>query len=258
MSDWPKVWVIIATYRRTETTLYTIRSLRDHLIYPNLHFHIADDGSGEADDGTARWHVGVLVDAISEFCPDVTWHEMDTPPGQFNFGGNVNQAIRAMQGNGGSIYMLNADDWALLHDLDIRPMVDVLSTYPEVGLMRLSYRTPGHGSLAVRYDCPRLDGAQYMWERLIREWSLHNPFGVVDSCLVSLQPCVVHMRMHEAYGWLPEHIQPGTTELAFNGQYVNSPLGESGPQILFPIGRCVSHAPWGHMVGRAHHYAAVT
>lgn len=77
--DWPKIWCILATYKRTETALETIDSLREYLIYPNIHFHIADDGSRETDDGTGRWHVGVLADRIAEFYPEVTWHEMDTP-----------------------------------------------------------------------------------------------------------------------------------------------------------------------------------
>jgi hypothetical protein len=45
--------------------------------------------------------------------------------------------------------------------------------------------------------------------------------------------------------------------MGLSNQYIHSPLGESGPQILFPIGVEVSHAPWAHWVGRAHYYAAL-
>jgi hypothetical protein len=45
--------------------------------------------------------------------------------------------------------------------------------------------------------------------------------------------------------------------MGLSNQYANSPLGEDGPQILFPIGLEVTHAPFDHMVGRAHHYAAL-
>jgi hypothetical protein len=55
----------------------------------------------------------------------------------------------------------------------------------------------------------------------------------------------------------PEHINPGLAEMGLSNQYANSPLGEDGPQILFPIGLEVTHAPFDHMVGRAHHYAAL-
>ena len=251
---WPKVWLIFATYRRTELALNTIRSLKEYLVYPNLHWHVADDGSGKTDDGTDRWHVGVLTEAIAEFYPDVTWHEMDTPPDQYNTGGNINRAIRAMQDAGCDIYMLNFDDWALAYGLDIRSAVDVLDHEPSVGFVRLSYHVPGHGLLTVSYDAPRMNTA-YMWERIIREWSVSNPYGDRDHYLVSTQPYVAHMRFHDAYGWHPENISPGLAEIGLSNQYTHSPLGESGPQILWQIGPITVHAPWKHMKGHAHLYA---
>lgn len=252
--EWPKVWIIIATYRRTEAALSTIRSLRDHLIYPNLHWHVADDGSGETDDGTNRWHVGALTDAIAEFYPEVTYHEMDTPPGQFNFGGNVNRGIRAAQANGCNLYLLNVDDFALHRELDLRPMVDVLDHNENVGFIRLSYWVPWLYSVTVVYDAPRLHGAPYIWQRLLR----HSPEGwPKDHYIVSMQPYVAHTRFHNAYGWPPEHARPGDTETAFGGQYNHSPLGEDGPQILIPIGETPVEARYVHLVGRAHHYAAL-
>jgi hypothetical protein len=252
--DWPKVWLIFATYKRTLTALKTIESLRQHLVYPNLHFHVADDGSGETDDGTNRWHVGVLVDAIAQFYPEVTYHEMDTPPGQFNTGGSVNKAIRAAQANGCQIHLLDFDDWALTRELDIRPMVDVLEREESVGFIRLSYRVPGMAGVCVRYDAPRLNKG-LMWLRLIRDWTLRNPWAT-DSYMVSTQPYIAHMRFFEAYGMHPEHCSPGDAETGLGGQYNESPLGENGPQILFPIGEITVHAPWAHLAARAHAYAA--
>jgi len=257
MSDeWPPVWVLFATYKRTETALHTIRMLRDHLKYPNLHFHVCDDGSGKTDDGTDRWHCGVLVDEIAQFYPDVTWHEMDTPPGKFNTGGNINRGIRSAQSNGCNLYFLDFDDWALFRDLDLRPHVDVLGSFPQVGFIRLSYHVPGHGMLSCGFQCPRLNNARYMYLRLIRDWSLHNPWER-DAYLVSTQPYLAHTRFHEAYGYHPENINPGLAEMGLSNQYANSPLGENGPQILFPIGLEITHAPFDHMVGRAHYYAAL-
>jgi len=255
--EWPKVWVVFATFRRTEAALRTIRSLRDYLVYPNLHVHIADDGSGKTDDGTDRWHVGVLAEAVAEFYPEVTYHEMDTPPGQFNTGGNINHAIRAARANGVTQYILIFDDWGLLRELDLRPHVDVLDTYSQVGFIRLSYHVPGHGMLSCGFQCPRLENARYMYLRIIRDWSLNNPYGERDAYLVSTQPYLAHMRFHDAYGMHPENINPGLAEMGMSNQYANSPLGESGPQILFPIGVEVGHAPWAHWVGRAHYYAAL-
>jgi hypothetical protein len=256
--DWPKIWLIFATYKRTETALYTIRSLRDHLVYPNLHWHVADDGSGETDDGTNRWHVGVLTEEIAKFYPEVTWHEMDTPPGSFNTGGSVNKAILAARADGCDIHLLCFDDWALQRDLDIRPHVDVLDEYPSVGFIRLSFMMPWIGAYTIRYDPHRLN-RNWMWWRVIRNWSLKsNSFKPgYEEYLVSTQPYVAHWRFFDVYGLHPENVNPGHAEIGLGHQYNRSSLGENGPQILFEIGPCVVHAPWGHMTGRAHHYAAL-
>lgn len=253
--DWPKVWLIFATYKRTETALFTIRSLRDYLVYPNLHWHVADDGSGSTDDGTDRWHVGVLVDEIAKFYPEVTWHEMGTPAGQFNTGGNINTAIRAMKANGCHTYHLNFDDWALFRELDIRPAVDVLQHHEEVGFVRLSYKVEWLYGCTQAYYCPTLNKPM-MWWRLLRPKNAPKGWKT-DSYVVSTQPYVAHTRFHDAYGWHPEHCNPGEAETHLGYQYNDSPLGEDGPQILFHIGEHCVHAPWRHMVGRAHYYAAL-
>ncbi len=254
--NWPKIWLLFATYKRTEVALQTIESLRQYLVYPNLHWHICDDGSRKTDDGMNRCHVGVLTEAIAKFYPQVTFHVMDTPPGQFNTGGNVNRGIAAAHVNGCNIHMLNFDDWELSASLDLRPMVDVLDRYGEVGLVRLSYRVPGLGGVCVRYDAPRLDG-EYIWLRLIREWTLRNKWKT-DSYMVSTQPYIAHRRFFEAYGYHPEHCTPGEAETGLGRQYNESPLGEDGPQILFPVGARMKHSPYRHASFRRHHYAEQT
>lgn len=253
MADWPEVWVLFSTYKRTEAAINTIRSLGKYLKYPNLHFHICDDGSSKTDDGTERWHVGALVDEFSAFYPGVSWHEMSTPPGQFNTGGNINKGIRVAAENGADIHMLVFDDWALLRELDLRPAADVLDTFASVGFIRLSYRVPGLAGICVRYDVKRLGNAPWMWFRIIRDWSLNNPW-VQQTYLVSTQPYIAHKRFFDYYGYHPEGIDPGSSEIGLGVQYNIG--NKNGPQILFNIGICTTHAPWAHSVGRAHDYAA--
>lgn len=253
--EWPSVWVLFATFKRTTAALKTIESLGRYLHYPNLHFHICDDGSGKTDDGTDRWHVGVLAEAFAEFSPDVTWHEMETPLGSFNTGGNINRGIQTARENGSLIHMLNFDDWALQRELDISPHVDLLDVNDSVGFLRLSYLVPGMAGVCVGHrSSERLNASGYMWLRLIRDWSTQNPWAT-DNYLVSTQPYLAHIRFFEAYGWHPEHCNPGVAETNLGAQYLSSPLGENGPQILHHIGPFSTHAPWGHMVGRAHYYA---
>jgi len=253
--DWPKIWILFATYKRTRAALQTIDSLYQYLIYPNVHFHICDDGSGETDDGTHRQHLTVLLDYARSRFPSVSAHDMHTLPGKFNTGGNINTGINFAKEDGCDIHMLNFDDWALLRELDIRPMVDVLDTQPAVGFIRLSYWVPGLAGVSVKYNAPRC-GGNHMWIRLIRDWTLHNPW-VSDSYMVSTQPYIAHRRFFEAYGFHPENVNPGVAETDLGNLYNGAEIGEDGPQILFPIGTEITHAPWGHMVGRAHDYAKV-
>lgn len=253
--DWPKVWVLFATYKRTAASLATVESLERYLKYSNLHFHVCDDGSGRTDDGTDRNHVDVIKARFAEFDPGVTAHVMDTRPGQFNTGGNVNVGIRYAKENGCDIHMLVYDDWALFRELDISPMADLLDSNQAVGFIRLSYRVPGNNGCVVDYHCPRCGGS-HMWYRLIRDWCLRNPYGPSDSYIISTQPYIAHTRFFEAYGYHPEHCNPGLAEVGLGRQYNESPLGEGGPQVLFPIGPGVVHAPWAHLVGRAHDYLA--
>lgn len=250
---WPPVWVLFATYKRTVAALQTVESLGKYLKYPNLHFHICDDGSGSTDDGTNRWHAGVLAAKFAEFYPDVTWHETDTPPGSFNTGWNINKGILEARQRDVSIHMLIFDDWTLLGDLDIRPMVDVLDTYNQVGFIRLSYLVPGLSGICTRYDSSRLN-QPYLWWRLIRKWSLYNPWKT-EPFLVSTQPYIAHLRFFNVYGWHPEGMPPGESEELLGYQYNYHRSVENGPQVLSPIGPCTTHVPWGHMAARANDYA---
>lgn len=251
-NDWPPVWLLFATYKRTDACLETISRIKKFLIYPNLHIHICDDGSGPTDDGTNRWHVGVLVDAISEIDPDVTWHEMDTPPGKFNTGGNINKGIQIARDHGCLIHMLNFDDWGLFRPLDLRYPVDILDTFEQVGFIRLSYLVPGDAGIICNY-AGKHTGEPYMWLRHIRDWQRSNPWQR-NEYTVSTQPYVAHWRFFETYGLHPEHCNPGQAEVGLGYQYNVHPIGERGPQILTMIGESITHAPWEHLVGRANDY----
>jgi hypothetical protein len=230
-----------------------IESLKKYLQYPNIHVHICDDGSGEADDGTGRKHIDVLAEAFGDHFGSVSYHEMPTPPGQFNTGGNINRGISEARASGCPIHMLNFDDWALMRELDLRWHVDVLETYSEVGFIRLSYLVPGLASIVTSYKSHRMNQS-VMYLRFIREWSYWNPWRV-ETFLVSIQPCLAHVRFFDAYEPYRENVDPGTVEETMVIQYNWSTLKENGPQILHPIGPEITHAPWAHLAGRAHHYA---
>lgn len=250
--DWPPVWVLIATYKRTEVSLRAIENNLKFLDYPNLHYHIADDGSGETDDGTHRWHVGVLAEAIGG---DVTWHEMDTPEGQFNTGGNINRGIEIAQQNGCSIYLVICDDDMLVEPWDIRPHVDLLDTHPAVGALRCAHLSEGQGVLIQSFVTERVQ-KRYLWGRIIRDWSINNPWET-QTYLAIFDTIIFHQRFFDAYGKMVEHQHPGITECELCKAYNYSPLGEDGPQVMLPLGPNPG-SPWKHISKRAHYYRALT
>jgi len=253
MSDWPKVVVVFASHKRTKTALETLDSLREHLIYPNLWYHVAVDGGRYTDDGTNREQIHVLMDKIREWTPNVSGHFLDTPAGQFNTGKSINMGIQYAKENGAEIHMLNFDDWARIAPLDLRPAVDVLQTHSQVGFVRLSYWVPGLSGHAVRLDTPHMGGC-HIWFRLIRKWCLENPWER-QAYLVSTQPYIAHTRFFDYYGYHPENCNPGEAEVGM-GHLYNRVSHEDGPQILFDIGTCTTHAGWGHIAPRANDYLA--
>lgn len=247
--DWPKVWLMFATYKRTETSLYCIDTIKKNLIYPNLHWHICDDGSGETDDGTRRWHVGVLAEAIGG---DVTWHEMDTPPGEFNLGGCMNQGIYAALEHDVDFYLIVCDDDALNEPWDLRPAVDLLDTNPQFGGLRAAHLAEGLGVLVWSHQSKRLH-RRYMWGRIVRDWTLNNTFGWIESYLYTFDTFLMHRRFFNAYGPIPDDLHPGETEVLMNLRYVRSDLGEDGPAVVVALGDAPG-SPWAHVGEKAHWY----
>jgi len=256
MMDWPLVYLLFVTYKRTEISLRMIELIKKNVLYPNLHWHICDDGSGEADDGTHRWHVGVLAEAIGG---DVTWHEMNTPPGEFNLGGCTNVGIQIGIRAGAEQFLIVCDDDAPIEPWDMRPYADLMDTHPEVGAVRVVHLSEGMGILIKDTHSERLDGQLFMWGRAIRDWSFNNPFGQTQAYLNTYDMILYHKRFFDAYGWMPENEYPGLTEVHFCAQYNQSPLGEDGPQIWVPLSKGPG-SPWWHIGKgqRANYYLDAT
>lgn len=249
MSD--PVWILFLTFQRTTFAVRTIEALKEHLFYENLHWHICDDGSKITDDGTERNHIQVLAKAIGG---DVTWHDMETPWGQFNLGGNLNRGIEIAQEHGCNQYFIVEDDTVLLGDLDLSPYVGVLKENPQVGFIRFILLVCGMAGLVTGY---RASGRVVPFLRLIRKWCMENPWHR-DSYVHAFQPALVHRRFYDAYGYYPEHKPPGDTETGMCTQYNSSSLGEDGPQILWPMDVWPKNVQWFHFKARATPYKTLT
>jgi glycosyltransferase involved in cell wall biosynthesis len=206
--EWPEVVILLVTFKRTEYALRTVRGLVTHLYYPNLVWHIADDGSGEE-------HQQAIIAAIG----DQPWQLSDARQ-QGGAGYNRNVGLRHAFDR--TPYVLHIeDDWELTEPLDLRIPVQVLMEHQDVGMVRMGYIEAGHVARSVPY-CGRI------W------WELDKESG--HTHIFAGHPHVLHRRLHEAYGWYPEGILPGPTELGFADRVRE----RDGPKVLYMLWR-----PWG-------------
>ena len=217
MMDWPKVAVLLITYKRTALAARTIQGVMNHLVYPHekLHWHIADDGSKEG-------HLTALKVLIDPYPLTIT---------------NVNRRGVGASMNAGAIECLKRadyilwleDDWELTRTFDLRPCVELLSVYNHIGMVRLGYISPGIVGTLV-------GGCGHLW------WQLEKGPQYTFTGHAALR----HRRFIEAYGPYREDLAPGDTELHMCGTY----NGKPGPSVVYPayVGE---FGPFGHIGGES-------
>jgi hypothetical protein len=183
---------------------------------------------------------------------------MSTPPGEINLGGCVNVGIQLAFEHGAEMVFITCDDDAPLAPFDMRPYADLLQNYPEVGAVRCAPLSEGLGLNVTSTRIPRLDGQEYLWGRVVRDWSMHSPWQT-QAYLCTFDMILYHKRFFDAYGMFPENEHPGLTEVHYCAKYNDSPLGESGPQVWVSLGKGPG-SQWFHIGKgqRAHAYLAAT
>lgn len=201
--DYPEVVICLVTFKRTEYAIQVVEGLKANLKYPNLSWHIADDGSGEA-------HQNAIIEAIG----DQPWTLTDAKQAG-GTGHNRNLGLQAAFSR--TDYVLHIeDDWVLTRPYILEPAVVILRDYPEVGMIRMGYIEEGHIGRSRNM-------AGLMWWQLDK----HSGHGFVFAG----HPHMLHRRFHENYGWYDENLLPGPTEIAFAEKFLK---GE-GPQIIYPM-----------------------
>jgi glycosyltransferase involved in cell wall biosynthesis len=194
---------MLITYNRTELAKRTIQGVLKNLIYPNLVWHIADDGS---DIG----HVNTLLELLSESGISASV----TNAGRRGVGRSMNLGMNYCLEQGAEYILWLEDDWELTQEFDLRQCVSLLDDSPrDVGMVRLGYISPGiEGAL--------ISGAGRLW------WQLHKGSTYTftgHASLRSKQFCL-------AYGPYQEGLAPGETELYMCGTFNNKP----GPNVVIP------------------------
>ena len=201
MEQYPPVIALIVTYRRLALALETIRSVKEKVIYPNIGFHIADDGSG-------REYVDRLVEEIGgNYSIEVT------NSNRGGVGANMNQGVEAVLKRA-DLWLHLEDDWVLPRPLDLEPCVQLLTEREEIGMVRL-------GRLSAHLRGVTIAGAGKLW------WQLERNF---DSYVFSGNAALRHRRFHDAYGPYTVGLKPGETEL----NYCHAFNTKEGPAIVYP------------------------
>jgi hypothetical protein len=198
----PPIVIILQTFKRTDVALRTIAAAQQHLRYAGeLIWYVADDGSPDE-------HVA----AVREMLPDAGWHSE-----RRGYGANANAAWRAADAATPLTLWLE-DDWELTQPLDLTPYAQALAD-DEIGMVRLGYLNRGISGSAVAAA-----GRLY--------WRLYHEPVESNELVFTGHPSLRHTRYREAYGWYPEGLTPGDTELGYAYQYRTARAG--APWIVWP------------------------
>lgn len=201
MSDYPPVIALIITYRRLNLAIETIKSVKEKVLYPNIGFHIADDGSGPDYVNRLRDEIG------GNYSVEVS----DTH--RQGVGANMNAGIEAVLKRA-DLWLHLEDDWVLTKPLDLEPCVRLLQQDESIGMVRLGRLSPHLGAETIA-------GADKVWWKLRRN---------CDTYVFSGNAALRHKRFHQAYGPYKTGLAPGQTELVYCDKFNRS----EGPGIVYP------------------------
>jgi hypothetical protein len=203
MDEWPEVVILLVTFKRTDCAVRTVLGLKKNLEYPNLSWHVADDGSGPS-------HQDAIIEAIG----DDSWTLTDAQQ-RAGTGFNRNTGLQAAFERSPFVLHIE-DDWELKYPYNLCPAVCVLQNHQDIGMIRLGYIEYGHLARSVLL-------CDLVW------WELQKNSG--HGFVFAGHPHLLHRRFHDAYGWYPQNLLPGMTEAGFASKVI----GKEGPKVLYPI-----------------------
>lgn len=207
---------------RLKSAQRTLISWAEHLRYPNLYLHVADDSpTGDAaarsqkiDELVAPW--SARVEEIPEWSRTVSYSHQ---PHQ-GVGASMNRGFK--RGFDLSPCILYAvDDWALVQPLDLTPWVALLDRDESLGMLRLG---PPH---------PDMTGTV---KHIPEGWMLlldrHHYF-------FATRPALFHERMLKAYGPFKERADAYEVEYDYLQRCQSK---ANGPAIAYAL-----PVPWEHV-----------
>lgn len=199
----PSVPIILITSTRTRYAVRTVAAARDRLKYDGrLLWYIAADNSNEQ-------HVThILAELATERIAGIHY----TTGG---YGETANLAWRKCREALLPVTFWLEDDWELQRELDITPAVRLFGQLQHVGCVRYSYLPTGLECDAVGH-----------------EWRMYLQIRKTRPYAFSGNPHLKHERF-VFYGDYPEGMNPGDTEIHYDGQIRQRP--HDGPSIWWPL-----------------------
>lgn len=196
--------IILMTYNRLELAKRTVIGLRDNLIYEdgNIHWIICDDSSDNHED---------YVASLQALMPSKAFIVNGERKG---VGYMVNRAL-AFAHNITPLTLIMEDDWELRSEFNITPYARIFFSIP-VGYVRFGYLSPGAGGHLYS-----INGQIYF--SFEDKSFTYNAAG---------HPHLTHKRYYDYYGYYPEGVSPGETELQRCAQFNAK---NDGPAIVYPI-----------------------
>lgn len=202
MSQVP-IWILLTTYKRTETAIKTIQGVKENFIWPNIGWMISDDGTGGN-------HVQRLRDEIGGSYAIETYDSA-----RKGVGHGMNYSLRRIWEMGADLVLRLEDDWFLEKSFDPADCVNLLMNNADIGMVRLGY-------LSYGLQADLISREEKLW------WAFRNT-GYTYT--YAGHAALVHKRFHQVVGMYAEGLRPGDNELDFCGKFNAKP---NAPKIVWP------------------------
>ncbi len=206
MIDYPKLGIVLLTYKRKKEALLTIRGVINKLGYEK-----ALRGWYVADDGSEAGYLEALLAELKKKGEHVIGSHSERFSPKTGIGWNKGLGIAHQFSD---FVLVLEDDWVLKRKLDIHPFIEMLVERDDVGMVRL-------GGLAVGNNVELIghNGHHYLKYYKDRQYAYSG------------NPHLRHARFTKRYGWFSEEEKnPGELELEFDGRV----RAMDGPQIWRP------------------------
>lgn len=223
--EWPEVVVVFLTWAgpperkinqiRLRYAEQAIRQFKEHIDYPNLSWHIADDGSPKE-----------YQDAIKALFGETEYTFSDTGKG-WDINNNWNRGAKVAFDRA-DIMLLWPDDRHLRFDIDLKPFVRLLMSYDDICGIRMKPKLPGHQVTSI-------ERVGQKWWRIDKKTS---------SCReVTSFFEMRHKRYIDYYGYLPTGFWPVKSADGKMNRIFRSLLG---PDAVIPdVIQSKRQIPWG-------------